>query len=75
MTERAPAARRVKVLWDPRTARKWTWACVVLGALLAITVILVAADVVPGVMLMPPFVWFLLAVGGALLYKLRRALP
>lgn len=54
--------------YDPRIGRRWLIACALLGALMMVVVILVAAGVVTQWLLFPAFIWFLLGVLGALLY-------
>jgi hypothetical protein len=56
--------------YDPEIGRRWLITCAVLGALMCVVTILVAADVVTGYLLFPFFVWFVVTVLGALLYGL-----
>lgn len=56
--------------YDPAIARRWLILCVLLGLLLSVVTIMVAADHLTPWLLYPCFIWFLLGILGALLYVL-----
>jgi hypothetical protein len=56
--------------YDPAVGRRWLIACASIGAAMMVVVVLVAAGAVTPWLLYPFFVWFVVAVLGALLYGL-----